>query len=36
VQDELLDVVEDTAAFLDGGDDRGEVIVRQDDVRGVL
>jgi hypothetical protein len=29
VEDELLDVVEDTATFLDGGDDRSEVVVTE-------
>ena len=36
VMDELLDVVVDAPAFLDGGDDRGEVVVRDDHVRDFL
>jgi hypothetical protein len=36
VEDELLDVVEDTATFLDGGDDGGEVVVAENDVGCVL
>lgn len=36
VLDELLDVVEDAAAFLDGVEDGGEVIVSENDIRGLL
>merc|ERR1712054_262854 len=36
VQDELLDVVEGTTTFLDSGQDTGEVVVREDNVGGVL
>jgi len=36
VEDELLDVVKDTATFLDSGDDRGEVVVAENDIGGIL
>ena len=36
VQDELVDVVGHAAAFFDGGDYAGEVVVREDDVCGAL
>lgn len=36
VEDEFLDVVEDTATFLDGGDDGGEVVVAENDIGCIL
>lgn len=36
VEDELLDVVEDTATLLDGGDDGGKVVITENDIRGIL
>lgn len=36
VEDELLDVVKDTATFLDGGDDRSEVVVTENNVGSIL
>lgn len=36
VEDELLDVVKDTATLLDGGHDRGKVVVAENDIRGIL
>ena len=35
-QDRLLDVAVDDATFLDRGDDRGEVVVTDHDLRGLL
>jgi hypothetical protein len=32
VEDEFLDVVEDATAFFDSGQDRGEVVVCEDNV----
>jgi len=36
VKDELLDVVEHSASFFDSVDDRGEVVVGKDNVRGIF
>lgn len=36
VEDEFLDVVKDTATFLDGGDNGGEVVVAQNDIGCIL
>jgi len=36
VENELLDVVEDTATFLDGGDDRSKVVVTENNIGSIL
>jgi hypothetical protein len=36
VKNELLDVVEDTTPFFNGGENRGEVVVRENNVRCFL
>jgi hypothetical protein len=36
VKDKLLDVVEHSASFFDSVDDRGEVVVGKDNVRGIF